>query len=189
MSQDQIDIAELLIRKAGSHLGDAYNISILDPTIQGEQEHVLRKAEAESCIQAILLFQAGMEAIINEEIESNRYLHKIRKERQYYQKKLKDLSFKNKWERAFTELGVNEEGFSRFQHYMEFYRKFRVTITHPKNRYIDVSQYRFKPIYEGLKNGWETFMTLSQNIDLEYTTETWEDFCESCGIPALMVQE
>ena len=60
----QIDIARLLITNALEHLKLAENLH------KKHEIHLIN--EAEECIQAIILFQSGMEAVITEEIENEK---------------------------------------------------------------------------------------------------------------------
>ncbi|MCX7996824.1 MAG: hypothetical protein N2691_03665 [Patescibacteria group bacterium] len=183
MPTEQVDVAELLIRRAGMRLGDAYShfweASV--PGIPDRKAVILRTREAESCIEAILLFQSGMEAIINEEISTNSKLVSVRREREYHQKRVRDLSFKNKWENSFKALELEDDGTLR--KYLEFYRDYRVPITHPRNRYFDVSPYRFPQVYAGIKSGWLAFMMLAGNWEQSARAGAWESFCNACNLP------
>jgi hypothetical protein len=185
MQPERIDIAELLIRKAGKHVGTAYAAywEAASPGMSTERERELRTRETEACIEAVLMFQGGMEAIINEEISTNRALVSVRKEREFFQKKVRDLSFKNKWEHSYSALGIEDD--ERYlQHYLEFYRVYRVPITHPENRYFDISLYRFPLVYEGIRNGWMAFMALSTTWEEGARQRTWSDFCAECNLPS-----
>lgn len=184
MSSEHVDIAEVLIRKAGIRLGEAYALfwEASAPGIDERRQIAVRVKEAESCIEAVLLFQSGMEAIINEEINTNSKLAGVRREREAYQKKVRDLSFKNKWENSYRALGLDDSCRS-LKEYLEFYRDFRVPITHPRNRYFDISPYRFPRVYAGIKSGWIAFMRLAHGWEDSARTAAWEEFCASCSLP------
>ncbi|MFW5703361.1 MAG: hypothetical protein ACOCXQ_00830 [Patescibacteria group bacterium] len=182
---EHIDIAELLVRRAGNRLGDAYRYFWEEAgTHHNEFEHrSIREKEAQACIETILLFQAGMEAMINEEINTNKALIKVRRERESLQKRLKDISFKNKWEQSYSALGVSDSGLY-LEKYLEFYRRYRIPITHPKNRYFDITEYRFPTVYHGMYVGWMAFMALSTTWEEEARKDSWEQFCEECNLPS-----
>lgn len=184
MQSEPIDIAETLIRKAGKRLGESYAFfwEGASPGLSDYQLLKLRQNEAESSIEALLLFQAGMEAIINEEISTNRKLAGVRKEREFHQKRVRDLSFKNKWENSYKALEL-EDSKKYLESYLEFYRDFRVPITHPRNRYFDVALYKFPRVYEGIRNGWMAFMSLSTSWEDKAKAQSWEDFCTECNLP------
>ncbi len=186
----KLDIAELLIRRAGIRLSDAYR-AFWEQTVPGLDEfaiHQLRETEAQAGIEVILVFQSGMEAMINEEISTNRKLQGIRRERDALQRRLKDLTFKNKWEMSYQLLGVTDtHGY--LDSYLSFYRDYRVPITHPRTRYVDVSEYRFPKVYRGIRNGWLAYMRLSTSWENEAQTESWERFCEECGLPGQFDQD
>lgn len=184
MQSEHIDIAETLIRKATKRLAEAYS-TFWEASAPGLDERTqlnLRLQEAESCIEALLLFQSGMEAIINEEINTNKKLAGVRKERVFLQRKVKDLSFKNKWLNTFKALEL-EDSQKYLENYLDFYRDFRVPITHPSNRYFDISHYRFTNIYEGFRNGWMAFMTLATGWEDTAKTQSWKQYCEENGLP------
>lgn len=184
MSKEQVDIAEMLIRKAGKHLAEAYS-AFWEATTPGLSAKILlelRQREVESCIESVLLFQSGMEAIINEEISTNKFLAGVRKEREYHQRKVRDLSFKNKWENSYKALEL-EDSEKHLERYLEFYRDYRVPITHPKNRYFDVSEYTFPLAYSGMRDGWMAFMMLVSKWEDTARVQSWEDFCDGINLP------
>lgn len=184
MQSEQVDIAEMLIRKAGKRLGEAYAFfwEAASPHLDDQRILRLRQQEAESCIEALLLFQSGMEAIINEEISTNNKLTGVRKEREFHQKKLRDLSFKNKWESSYKALDLIDEH-EYLNNYLDFYRDYRVPITHPRNRYFDVGPYRFPKVHQGIRNGWMAFMTLASNWEKSAKDQSWTEFCREANIP------
>lgn len=185
---EKIDIAEMLIRRAGKRLGDAYArfFEQSSPNIEDFDLQLMREKEAEACIESVLLFQSGMEAMINEEITTNKMLQSVRRERDSLQKRLKDMSFKNKWEQSYAAMELEDKD-EYLERYLDFYRKYRVPITHPRNRYFDISEYRFPLVYEGLRNGWMAFMALSTNWEETARQDSWEQFCEECNLPGKIV--
>ena len=131
-----VDIARLLTNASGKQLALAY------------QSHQIKDttAETEHCIQALILFQAGMEAIINEEIHNHGLLAEVRQENEDLFVRFKSLSFKNKWYRSYEVLQIKETEY--LKEYVLFYSQYRVPITHPKSIYLSLEKYRFTKIYK-----------------------------------------
>ncbi|MFA9289195.1 MAG: hypothetical protein ACEQSA_04945 [Weeksellaceae bacterium] len=166
-----IDLAMLLSQKAGEHLVDAYHFS-------QNKDATSSLKEAEACIQAIILFQTSMEAIINEEVLNHPLLKEVKTEQEELHRHFKSLSFKNKWIRAYETLQLHETEY--LNDYLTFYTEFRTPITHPKSRYISVQKYRFKAVCDGLENGWYTFQLLFAILGKQLTS--WDEFCEQIGL-------
>ncbi len=159
----QIDIATFLFEKAKQHIK-------LAKSYQTKKKDEMK--EAHECIQAIILFQTGMEAFINEEIESEKKLASIKKQKDSLASIYKTLSFKNKWEMAFDALNIKKR--TPLHSYMTFYSIYRILISHPKSRYISLENYEYEKVYEGLKNGWESMQLLFQ--ELGKTMKSWNEF-------------
>lgn len=164
----QIDIAELLITQAIEHLVTASKL------VSPNEDF----AEAEECIQAVILFQVAMEAIINEEIERSPLLKEVKKENAALSTKYKSLSFRNKWERAFDVLQIRKR--QELKEYFTFYAKYRILVSHPKSRYISLDQYDYKNVYKGIKNGWKTIELLY--VGLGKSRISWEEMSENVGL-------
>ena len=92
------------------------------------------------------------------------------------------MSFKNKWEQSYAAVQVEDTDKS-LENYLEFYRMYRIPITHPRNRYFDISEYRFPLMYQGIRNGWMAYMALSTNWEYEAREDSWQQFCEECNLP------
>jgi len=159
----QVDIAKLLISAAGKQLAHSYEAY--------KKKDITY--EIEECIQALILFQAGMEAIINDEIANHPLLSSVRGEEQSLNSHYKSLSFKNKWTKSYEALQIRELEY--LDVYLEFYSSYRIPITHPKRRYVSLSTYRFKKIYHGIENGWYTVPLLYAVLGKELTS--WDQFC------------
>lgn len=164
----QIDIAELLINQSIEHLVEASKLIKVDDEF----------AEAQECIQAVILFQVAMEAIINEEIERSPLLKEVKKENAALSTKYKSLSFRNKWERAFDVLKIRKR--KELKEYFKFYGRYRVLVSHPKSRYISLSEYQYENVYQGIKNGWMTIELLY--MGLGKTRILWKEMCEKVGL-------
>lgn len=154
---DHIDIASLLASTAKKHLIRAsQSINSFD--------------ENKECIQAIIIFQVAMEAIINEEIYTNPQLSVIKDEEFFLNKKYKSLSFKNKWKKVFFELQIKDT--ESLADYFSFYSKYRGPISHPRTRYQSIKKYTYKQTLEGLTNGWQTCVLLYSMLNKSLTSWT-----------------
>lgn len=159
----QIDIATFLFEKAKQHIK-------LSKSYQTKKNDEMK--EAHECIQAIILFQTGMEAFINEEIESEKKLVSVKKQKDSLASKYKTLSFKNKWEMAFDVLRIKKQ--SPLKSYITFYSNYRILISHPKSRYISLENYEYEKVYEGLKSGWESMQILFEHLGK--MMKSWDEF-------------
>ncbi len=159
----QIDIATFLFEKAKQHVK-------LAKSLQSKKNDEMK--EAHECIQAIILFQTGMEAFINEEIESEKKLLPVKKEQNDLGTKYKTLSFKNKWEMAYDSLKIKKR--ESMHAYLSFYSNYRILISHPKSRYISLENYEYEKVYEGLKSGWESMQLLFESLGK--TMKSWNEF-------------
>ncbi len=164
----QIDIAELLINQSIEHLIAASKL------VSPEHELV----EAEECIQAVILFQVAMEAIINEEIERSPLLKEVKKENAALSTKYKSLSFKNKWERAFDVMKIRKK--KELNEYFTFYSRYRILVSHPKSRYISLDQYDYENVYKGIRSGWKTIELLF--LGLKKSRVSWEEMSREIGL-------
>ena len=164
----QIDIARLLAHNAGLLLAQAE---------QARREQNQSK-ESEYCIQAIILFQAAIEAIINEELLNHPLLASVRREDNELHKRFKSLSFKNKWKKVYETLQIKETEY--LEAYLRFYSLYRVPITHPKSRYISIQKYTYNLVIEGFENGWYAVQLLYAILGKDLTS--WEEFCSVVGI-------
>ena len=160
----QIDIARLLITNALEHLKLAEKF---------HKKHISHPIdEAEECIQAIILFQSGMEAVITEEIENEKRLKVVLDENNELARKHHSLSFKNKWLRSFEALSIKER--KSLNTYFKFYSNYRLPISHPKGRYLSLEKYRFKETIMGIKNGWEAIELLYKSLKKTY--QSFDDY-------------
>lgn len=187
MVNENVDIASLLSVSAGELLAKAYQIhtEMKKYARNSDSYFELRSKERVVCIQGVILFQASMEAMINEEIENEPKLKVIKKKSDELNSKFKILSFKNKWELAFEVLGVPKNCTTYLEKYLKFYIKFRVPITHAKSRYVEAEKFNFTNVYEGIKNGYyavESFYTHLIKFSKEHT---WKEFCKKVQIPEI----
>lgn len=181
---EEVDIAQVLSLKAGRHLGEAYKLhrQLKGHKPDNQEIQQLTKLEAEACIEAVILFQSSMEAVINEEIERHKHLLAVKKEKDKRLTRFRNLSFKNRWMKSFDELGMDPT-IGPLGDYIEFYNDFRVTITHPKSRFVNIERYSFENVYEGIRSGWFAIELLYEKLDKESPEYSWEAYCKNCVLP------
>lgn len=151
----QLDIAHLLTKKAYDHLQEAFKYSK-----KGESPELVK--EIEECIQAVILFQSAMEAVITEEIENDFQLKEVKKENELLYAKHKSLSFKNKWEKAYDILQITSR--KSLDAYLIFYSTHRIPISHPKSRYVSLEEYTYSTTEQGMNNGREAMNILMKTL-------------------------
>lgn len=163
----QTDLASLLFKLSGSHLTFAKKYL----------ESKNKSSETKSCIQAVILFQSAMEAVINEEVYNHPLLEEVKLEEFDLNKKYKSLSFKNKWSKSYEALQIKEDSY--LKNYLNFYSKYRGPISHPKSRYQKLDKYKFKKVSEGLENGWYAAQLLFAILGKDMTS--WDKFAKESG--------
>ena len=182
---EEVDIAQVLSLKAGKHLGEAYQLhqQLESPELSHDDRNKLTKLEAEACIEAVILFQSSMEAVINEEIERHKHLIEVKKEKDLRLRRYRNLSFKNRWMKSYDELGMDPTK-GALADYLEFYNEFRVTITHPTSRFVNIEKYNFENVYEGIRSGWLAMELLYEKLDKVHPVVSWETYCSECAFPS-----
>lgn len=114
-------------------------------------------------IKATVLFQAGMEAMIN-----------------HWCSKYSGLSnstvFAKKWEESFQAKNITKS----FDGYSEFYRKTRNAVTHPdrEERIEKINNIQFLEVFYGIKEGWESFKVLSNALGEQHDQDSWGTMCQ-----------
>jgi hypothetical protein len=124
-----------------------------------------------------------MEAMINEEIENEPKLKTIKLESDELNSKFKILSFKNKWEMAFSVLKIPEQKKDYLISYLKFYIKYRVPITHARSRYVDAEKFNFLNVYDGVKNGYLTVEAFYTSLSKFSKEHSWEEFKKKSTLP------
>ncbi len=164
----QTDIARLLSYKAGEHLALAKKAA----------EEVSDQIEIEQSIQAVILFQTAMEAIINEEVFNHPLLEEVKLEEYALNKRYKSLSFKNKWRKAYETLQIKDT--EHIEEYLQFYSKYRSPISHPRSRYQSLDKYTYKNVCEGIESGWYAAQLLFAILGKELTS--WNEYAKRIKI-------
>lgn len=164
----QTDVARLLSLKAGEHLKAA----------QKAFEKAQEQKEIEASIQAVILFQTAMEAIINEEVFNHPLLEEVKLEEYQLNKRFKSLSFKNKWKRSYEVLQIKETDY--LDEYLQFYTTYRSPISHPRSRYQALDKYTFKNVMSGIESGWYASQLLFAILGKEIMS--WDEFKKKAGI-------
>lgn len=185
MVNENIDIAMILSTNAGKRLAEAYKLhqEMISSQLSPQTYFELRSQEREACIETVILFQASLEAMINEEISSEKKLQSIKKENEELNKKFKALSFKNKWQKSFEVLKTSAREKKYLANYLQFYISFRVPITHAKSRYINAELFNYLNVYDGLKNGYLSVEVFYKKLEKFSSEHTWKKFSKMCSLP------
>jgi len=185
MVNENIDIAMILSNTAGKLLSQAYILhKQMSETDHNDKEYfLLRGKEREICIEVVILFQASMEAMINEEITNEKKLRSVQKESERLSNKFKVLSFKNKWQLSFKALAISSKEVNYLEKYLLFYIKFRVPITHAKSRYVNAELFNFLNIYDGVKNGYLAIEAFYRHLEKHSFEHRWKEFAKKSSLP------
>ena len=175
------DVAHLLMHSSLDELGAAHslcdNVSKIDIDSVKETEcfFLAPKIEGvESCVKkhlvkSVVLFQAGMEAIIHwiQSIDASIP---------------KNGSFAKKWEKAFKAKSSNYD----FSPYRDFYESYRIHIIHPDKdeRFETINNLCFTEVYEGIKNGWLAYAGLSEAVGYKHDNDSWGVMCRTHQLPS-----
>jgi hypothetical protein len=137
--------------------------------------HAARQLELRECIKAVVLFQAMMEALVNDAIEHDGVPEA--------------KCFADKWKGAFRHLGIADD--SHIEAYLPCYRELRNRVVHPKERrlQIDGQKLRFPFVHNSLREGWLAFAQLAAALGTPHDHNSWEIFCAANGVPAMVAQE
>ncbi|MEE8473642.1 MAG: hypothetical protein V3S82_10785 [Dehalococcoidia bacterium] len=115
-----------------------------------------------------MMFQAMMEALINDSLEREPALSNVDKEG----------SFRSKWETALGELEQDASTFSMY--FNDIYKKYRNPIVHPIDielrSFNDIS---FMEILKGYYNGWDAFSKLYDGLCQPHDPDSWKTMCQT----------
>lgn len=175
------DVAYLLMHSSLDELGTAHSLCentsdieinsvpenecfFLAPKIEGVYTCVRKHL-----VKSVVLFQSGMEAIINwiQSIDTSIP---------------KNGSFAEKWENAFKAKSSDYD----FSPYKEFYKNYRVHIVHPdkEERFETINNLSFSEVYEGIKSGWLAFAALSEVTGNKHDNDSWKIICDAHQLPS-----
>ncbi len=120
---------------------------------------------------SIMMFQAMMEALINDSMEREPALSNVDKS-----------SFKSKWKGALGELKQDTGTFLKYHN--DIYRKYRNPIVHPKKialkSFNDIS---FLEILKGYYNGWDAYSRLYDGLGHPVDPDSWKTMCKAHSLP------
>jgi hypothetical protein len=120
---------------------------------------------------SIMMFQAMMEALINDSLEREPALSDVDKG-----------SFRSKWETALETLKQDAGTFLKY--FDAIYRKYRNPIVHPKDielkSFNDIS---FLEILNGYYNGWDAFSKLYDGLCHPHDPDSWKTMCQTYSLP------
>ncbi len=147
-----IDVVKTLIGLSFDHLESA----------DGARKDDNVAKERMMCLQAVILFQSAMEALINEEIASHPLLQSVKREEAKLNTTFKSLSFRNKWIHVFDVLRITKR--SDLEAYLDFYSRYRVPITHAKSRFISLEKYTYGNVKKGIESGVKVMKILKESL-------------------------
>lgn len=191
--ENDFDIARFCGLKAGEMLFHAYqsvckakqlieyNYNPLDYQNLSIQLASERQNEFQFCIQAVILFQASMEAIINQVIttqpDTKEFIEASLKKKWY------QASFKDKWCKTLKKQKIELKNFEKYHE--NIYRTLRNNVVHPKNRYSveNAEKFIFPDVYLGFQHGWLAFAFLSQAVGSPHDNNSWDIYCNICHLP------
>ncbi len=117
---------------------------------------------------SVMMYQAMMEAIINDSLETETKLSQIDKSN----------SFSEKWTKALVAVGKENGSFK--QYHESIYKKFRIPMTHPKKAKIaTLDELSFSVLLSGYKDGWKAYAELCEGLGHPHDDGSWELMCET----------
>ncbi len=121
---------------------------------------------------SIMMFQAMMEALINDSLEKESALSNVNK----------NGGFRSKWETALETLGQDAGTFLKY--FDDIYKKYRIPIVHPKEielkSFNDIS---FLEILKGYYNGWDAWSKLYDGLCHPHDPDSWKTMCQTYSLP------
>jgi len=121
---------------------------------------------------SIMMFQAMMEALINDVLSRESVLVGISK----------TGSFHDKWSKSLSILDQDNSSFVEYKN--DIYTKYRNPLVHPKKlkpgTFDEVS---FRRLYNGFYAGWDAYKKLSEGIKRPHSDRSWEVMCEGYKLP------
>lgn len=133
--------------------------------LDGRTWHLTKDMFRISCA-SIMMFQAMMEAIINDSLERENALSDIKKKDTFY----------NKWTGALRAVEASTTSFATYK--TDIYDKFRIPMLHPKNVELNTfDELSFKFLLAGYKNGWLAFEALHAGLGHPHDADSWITMC------------
>ena len=175
------DVAHLLMHSSFDELHEAHSLcneasEIEVNTVEdtecfslAQQVEYIDDSVKKHLVKSVILFQAGMEAILN-------WLQSI--DTSISNKG----SFSEKWEKAFKSKGVDYD----FSYYRNFYENYRIHIVHPDKdeRFETINTLKFYDVYEGVKSGWLADAALSEAVGNKHDKNSWKIMCNAHQLPS-----
>ncbi len=141
--------------------------------LSGKNQELTKEMFRISCA-SVMMFQAMMEALINDSLHTESSLASVNKN--------KKLSFKSKWCKALKEVGEKTDSFLTYND--SIYVKFRNPMIHPSPKKLatfdDLST---QVIQSGFYSGWEAFGMLYRGLGHPPDQDSWNTMCGRYGLP------
>ena len=122
---------------------------------------------------SIMMFQAMMEALINDSLEREAKLGSVSK----------NASFRDKWCGALETLAKDTASFERYN--ADVYTKFRNPLVHPKRVEMDsFDDLSFAALHAGYRAGWAAYESLYDGLGHPLDADSWGTICKVHQIPS-----
>ena len=121
---------------------------------------------------SIMMFQAMMEALINDSLERENQLTMVSKRGK----------FREKWGES---LDVLKQDRSPFEKYHEaIYKKYRNVFVHPTDIHLNsFNDLSFKELQTGFYHGWEAYVKLYDGLGYPHDDNSWQVMCQAYQVP------
>lgn len=126
---------------------------------------------------SVILFQAMMEALINDVLENKRSMIPL----QDSEVKRLEKSFASKWTGVLQAVHKPTNNFKYYED--NIYKKLRIPLTHPTAKNLsNLDDLDFNNLYEGFKNGWIAYSLLYDGLGIPHDTrgesDSWTAICK-----------
>jgi len=122
---------------------------------------------------SVMMFQAMMEAIINDSLERENVLAPLDK----------NGKFKTKWHTALDAVGADKAAFDVY--FVGIYKRFRNPLVHPRAvEMADFDALSFRELHAGYYAGWRAYAELYEKLGHPHDSDSWRTICEAHELPA-----
>lgn len=140
------------------------------------QTNVLTKDMFKIMTASVAMFQAMMEAVINNALETEGALSIARDELTNTRGIWDKAPFKSKWEKSLQVLGKTTDNFDSYHDGV--YKRFRIPLVHPTETAIShLDELDYPTVLPGYQKGWAAYQDLYSGLGKPHD-ESWEKMCE-----------
>lgn len=139
------------------------------------QNHFLTSDMFRISSASVMMFQAMMEAIINDSIKNEAVLASL----------VDTGVFKNKWKDALGELGQDSTSF--MQYHNDIYKQFRIPTVHPEcDEIAKLDELCVAKLHTGFKAGYDAYGKLYGGLGHPLDDGAWEILCNAHDLPSVI---